>query len=98
MMTKTQNITLNCIAVVLTLISYLVLKIYTDFHYLQLIQKTFLSIMFFSGLVIIVNNITYLKKTSKKYIIILLICLGIILSVYTGFTLYLILALQNTGF
>ena len=97
-MTKKQNTMVNYVAILLALVSYIILKTYNDFHYLQIVQKIFLSVLFICGLIVIINNIINLKRASKKLISILLLCFGVVLALYSGFALYLILALQNTGF
>lgn len=98
MMTKKQNIILNYAAVLVVLFSYLILKIYTDFHYIQVVQKISMFLILISGLVMVANNFIYLKKYNKKYVAVALMALGLILAFYSGFALYLIFALQNTGF
>lgn len=97
-MTKMQKIILDYVAIFVALLSYIVLKTYTDFHYLQIVQKFFISFIFISGLVIVINNLVNLKQARKKYIGILLLCFGALLVVYSGFVLYLILAFQNASF
>jgi len=97
-MSKAQNAVLNYCAVAVTIISYIVTRVYNDFQYLQVVQRSFLIVMFLAGLTMIINNFLYIKQTRKKFLSIFFICLGVIIAVYTGFTLYLILALQNTGF
>lgn len=98
MMSKIQNIAWNCLAVFLIIASYVFLRVYSDFYYIQIVQKIFVSIIFVCGLIIIINNSLYLKVAVKKYFTIILLLLGIAVSIYSGFVLYLILALQNTGF
>jgi hypothetical protein len=97
-MTKKQKIVLNYVLIFISLFSYFVLKTNNDTPYLQIIQKVFFSVLLLCGIVIVLNNFALLKQVSKKYIIILLLCFGIILTIYSGLILYLILALQNTGF
>jgi hypothetical protein len=97
-MTKIQNLVLNYIALVVAIVSYIILKIYSSFYYLQIVQKLFLMLIFLSGLILIINNFFNLKKSNKKIITVLFVCLGIVLVIYSGLALYLIFALQNTGF
>ena len=97
-MTKTQNLVWNYLSIFVALLSYTILKIYTDSNYLQTVQKIFISLIFICGFIIVINNVLYFKQSIKKYITILLLCFGIALFVYSGFVLYLIFALQNTGF
>lgn len=97
-MTKIQNTVLNYITIAIALFSYAVLKTYNDFQYLQIIQKIFIFLIFFSGLGMLINNFLYFKQANKKYITVALICLGIVLVIYSGIALYLISALQNAGF
>ncbi len=97
-MTKKQNIILNYIVLIVILFSYAILKIYTDFRYLQTIQKVFVFAIFLSSLVLMANNFIYFKQVSKKISPLLLLCIGLILAIYSGVALYLILALQNISF
>lgn len=98
MLSKMQNVVWNWIATIVAISSYVFLKTYNNFPNVQFVQKLFLAILFFCGLILIVNNILYFKKTNKKYFAVLFLLLGIILTVYFGFILYLMLALQNTSF
>ena len=55
-------------------------------------------VLFICGLTMAINNLTYIKQSSKKYINVLLIIIGILLSIYSGVILYLIFAFQNASF
>jgi TM2 domain-containing membrane protein YozV len=90
-MTKTQNTVLNLGAVFIALFSYGVLKFYNSDD----IQNTLVWLIFMSGLVMIINNFFYIKKSDKKYISVLAILLGIILVLYSGFILYLVFAFRK---
>lgn len=94
-MTKVQKIILNYAAIVIALFSYVGLKTYSDFHYLQIVQRSFLLLIFLSGLALVINN---LKENKRKVFTVLFISLGVALVVYSGFVLYLIFALRNIGF
>jgi len=97
-MTRVRNMILNYIALAVVLLSCIILRMYTNFHYLQVVQGASLFLILASGLTMVINNFVYLKQVKKNYISVIFICLGSISIIYSVLILYLVFSLRNIGF
>ena len=97
-MTRKLNILINYVVIIIIFFSYIIIRNYDDFRYVQLVQKSFLSILFLCGLTLVYSNYLYIKQVSKKIVPIIFLSVGLGVSVYSGILLYLVMALQNMGF
>jgi len=97
-MTKVQSSMLSCVATLVAVISWVVLRVYSAPANQQFIQKFFLILILVAGLVLLISSLFNFKRTNKKIFSVLFLILGIASIMYSGFVLYLILALQNAGF
>lgn len=96
-MTKKQSLLINYAALFVAVFIYLFLRI-NNLKYLHITQEISLLLILICGLTLIVNNFKLVKRLEKNLSGWLFFVLGIIVSLYPIFILYLMVALQNAGF
>lgn len=92
-----KKIIINVFSLVLATISYFFLKKVSGFEDSQIKQKIFFLILFICGLFLVFNNYLFIRQKDQhfKIILILLLLVGVALTLYSGFVMYLFFAFRN---